>query len=77
MRPRRRLSLVGILAACLAALLPSAARAAAKPGAEFTEAVRRPFTGDYEEMSKRRMLRILVVPSQTHPPRWSARSSSS
>lgn len=66
MRPRPRLSLVGILAACLAALLPSAARAAAKPGAEFTEAVRTPFTGDYEEMSKRRMLRILVVPSQTH-----------
>jgi membrane-bound lytic murein transglycosylase MltF len=56
-------------AAALAALLPwlpsGLARAAAKPGAEFTDSVRKPFTGDLDGMLERRRVRILVVPSQT------------
>ncbi len=41
------------------------ALATAKPGAEFTETVRAPYQGDLDGMLQRRMVRILVVPSQT------------
>jgi ABC-type amino acid transport substrate-binding protein len=65
MRPNPRF----VPAAALVALLPAfpsvPARAAAKPGAEFTESVRKPFTGDLDGMLERRRVRILVVPSQT------------
>ncbi len=58
-----------VAAAALAVLLPTfpsgPARAAAKPGAEFTESVRKPYTGDLDGMLERRRVRILVVPSQT------------
>jgi membrane-bound lytic murein transglycosylase MltF len=54
-----------LLAAVLALAGNAPARAAAKPGAEFTSFVQKPFTGDLDAMLARRMVRILVVPSQT------------
>lgn len=69
MRPARPLRPAGPLAlavlAALSALLLPRASAAAKPGAGFTERVCAPFTGDFDAMAARGMIRILVIPSQT------------
>ncbi len=65
MRPISHLLATAVLVA-LSFVLPSGTVwAAAKPGAEFTESVRAPYQGDLDGMLERRMVRILVVPSQT------------
>jgi len=61
MRSAARLA-VGAAFAAVLAPLPVAA---AKPGREFAASVRAPFTGDFDAMVARRMVRILVVPNQT------------
>ncbi|CAG0961596.1 membrane-bound lytic murein transglycosylase F [Myxococcaceae bacterium] len=65
----RNIARITLLLAGSASLLVVSAPPAAAVGnasAAFTETVRKPFTGDFDAMVGRRLVRILVVPSQTY-----------